>query len=66
MEANTRNTVGNKRMNQALLAIELTGVPWDFGALAFENLVIKADTTQTAWCTVRISLFFSLCFSVWR
>ncbi|RPA76657.1 hypothetical protein BJ508DRAFT_242477 [Ascobolus immersus RN42] len=43
--------LGNKRMNQALLAIELTGVPWDFGALQFDNLVIKADTTQTGWCT---------------
>lgn len=40
-----------KNMNQALLAIELYGVTWDFGALTWNNVVMVVNTTQTAWCT---------------
>jgi hypothetical protein len=31
---------GSKTMNQVLMAIELTGVSWDFGPLEFDNVVI--------------------------
>jgi hypothetical protein len=32
--------LGNKNFNQAILAIELTGVSWDFGELVWENVVM--------------------------
>lgn len=32
--------LGSKTFNQALFAIELTGVSWDFGPLVFNNVVI--------------------------
>jgi len=32
--------LGNKNFNQAILAIELTGVTWDFGELVWENVVM--------------------------
>ncbi|RDW66331.1 hypothetical protein BP6252_09966 [Coleophoma cylindrospora] len=40
-----------KNFNQALLAIELYSVAWDFGPLVFKNVVMEMNTTQTAWCT---------------
>lgn len=43
--------LGGKNFNQAILAIELTGVSWDFGELVWENVVMVMDTTKTAWCT---------------
>ncbi|KAE8442871.1 hypothetical protein EG329_002613 [Mollisiaceae sp. DMI_Dod_QoI] len=43
--------LGNKNFNQAILAIELTGVSWDFGELVWENVTMVMNTTQTAWCT---------------
>ncbi|KAF2449860.1 hypothetical protein P171DRAFT_469786 [Karstenula rhodostoma CBS 690.94] len=43
--------LGSKTFNQAIFAIELTGVSWDFGALAFNNVVITSSGTSTAWCT---------------
>jgi hypothetical protein len=38
-------------MNQAILAIELTNVSWDFGQLVWNNVVMVMNTTSTAWCT---------------
>ncbi|KAI0724767.1 hypothetical protein C8Q72DRAFT_937341 [Fomitopsis betulina] len=38
-------------MDQAIMAIELYDVSWDFGKLTFENVVIVANTTSTSWCT---------------
>ncbi|TFY67966.1 hypothetical protein EVJ58_g1297 [Rhodofomes roseus] len=38
-------------MDQAIMAIELYNVTWDFGALTFEDVVIVANTTSTSWCT---------------
>lgn len=32
--------LGSKTFNQAIFAIELTDVSWDFGALVFNNVVI--------------------------
>lgn len=32
--------LGNKNFNQAILAIELTGVSWDFGELVWEDIVM--------------------------
>ena len=32
--------LGNKNFNQAILAIELTGVSWDFGELVWEDVVM--------------------------
>ncbi|KAL2063728.1 hypothetical protein VTL71DRAFT_5533 [Oculimacula yallundae] len=43
--------LGYKNFNQALLAIELTGVTWDFGPLTWNNVVMVMNTTQTGWCT---------------
>ncbi|RDW71878.1 hypothetical protein BP5796_07912 [Coleophoma crateriformis] len=40
-----------KNFNQALLAIELYSVAWDFGPLVFKNVVMEVNTTATAWCT---------------
>ncbi|KAK2753903.1 hypothetical protein FQN54_007262 [Arachnomyces sp. PD_36] len=41
----------SKSFNQALFAIELTDVSWDFGPLAFRNVVIEATGTTTDWCS---------------
>ncbi|KAF7289286.1 Aldehyde dehydrogenase [Mycena indigotica] len=38
-------------MNQAIIAIELYNVAWNFGQFAFSNVVIVANTTSTSWCT---------------
>ncbi|KAH8596555.1 hypothetical protein B0O99DRAFT_685554 [Bisporella sp. PMI_857] len=43
--------LGYKNMNQAILAIELTNVSWDFGQLVWNNVVMVMNTTSTAWCT---------------
>jgi len=43
--------VGDKVFNQAIFAIELYTENWDFGSLVFKNAVIKANTTETAWCS---------------
>ncbi|PMD65652.1 uncharacterized protein K444DRAFT_625202 [Hyaloscypha bicolor E] len=40
-----------KNFNQALLAIELYDLTWDFGKLVFNNVVMVVNTTATAWCT---------------
>ncbi|EKD18113.1 hypothetical protein MBM_03885 [Drepanopeziza brunnea f. sp. 'multigermtubi' MB_m1] len=40
-----------KNFNQAVLAIELHGVDWDFGPLVWINVVMVMNTTETAWCT---------------
>ncbi|KAF8865241.1 hypothetical protein BDZ45DRAFT_440351 [Acephala macrosclerotiorum] len=53
-DANTAKNsfpLGNKNSNQAILAIESTGVTWTFGELSWEDIVIAMNTTQTAWCT---------------
>ncbi|KAF7539339.1 hypothetical protein G7054_g2293 [Neopestalotiopsis clavispora] len=34
-----------------LFAIELTGVSWDFGQLAFKNVRITSTGTDSSWCT---------------
>ena len=37
-------------MNQALLAIELYGVSWDFGKLTFEDVVIvRSQSSLSMW-----------------
>ncbi|KAF2183014.1 hypothetical protein K469DRAFT_635432 [Zopfia rhizophila CBS 207.26] len=43
--------LNSKTFNQALFAIELTGVSWDFGPLTFNNVVITSSGTDTKWCT---------------
>jgi len=40
-----------KNMNQALLAIELYDVTWNFGELIWNNVQMVINTTETAWCT---------------
>lgn len=50
-KASNTFALGGKKFNQAILAIELTGVSWDFGELVWENVVMVMNTTQIAWCT---------------
>ncbi|KUJ16291.1 uncharacterized protein LY89DRAFT_719044 [Mollisia scopiformis] len=40
-----------KNMNQALLAIELYDVTWNFGQLVWNNVQMVVNTTETSWCT---------------
>ncbi|KAI1075544.1 hypothetical protein F5B20DRAFT_559342 [Whalleya microplaca] len=42
--------LASKSFNQVLFAIELTGVSWDFGELAFTNVVITSTGTDSSWC----------------
>ncbi|KAG7528698.1 hypothetical protein FFLO_05993 [Filobasidium floriforme] len=42
--------LGDKRFNQAILAIERYDVPWDFGPLEFRDLRITATGTYDGWC----------------
>ncbi|RPA89966.1 hypothetical protein L873DRAFT_1719887, partial [Choiromyces venosus 120613-1] len=39
--------LGAKTMNQAIMAIELTGVSWDFGLLQFDNVAIVCPPSNT-------------------
>ncbi|KUI57152.1 hypothetical protein VP1G_04415 [Cytospora mali] len=44
--------LSDKDFNQALFAIELYDVSWNFGALTFEDVTIKAEgSTDSSWCT---------------
>lgn len=43
--------LGNKNFNQAILAIELTGVSWDFGELVWENVVMVSGSER--WSEIR-------------
>ncbi|KAI8962923.1 hypothetical protein F5Y11DRAFT_170816 [Daldinia sp. FL1419] len=45
--------LAGKSFNQALFAIELTGVNWDFGPLAFSNVVITSTGTDSSWCNTK-------------
>ncbi|OKL56563.1 hypothetical protein UA08_08080 [Talaromyces atroroseus] len=40
-----------KDFNQAIFAIELDGPSWDFGTLAYSNVVITSSGTDSSWCT---------------
>ncbi|KAI6084447.1 hypothetical protein F4821DRAFT_242878 [Hypoxylon rubiginosum] len=41
----------SKSFNQALFAIELYDVSWDFGPLAFSNVVITSEgSSDSSWC----------------
>ncbi|EIN06392.1 hypothetical protein PUNSTDRAFT_114974 [Punctularia strigosozonata HHB-11173 SS5] len=40
-----------RSMNQAIFAIELYDVSWNFGKLTFTDVVMVANTTSTSWCT---------------
>ncbi|KAH9884720.1 hypothetical protein F4778DRAFT_551831 [Xylariomycetidae sp. FL2044] len=43
--------LADKSFNQALFAIELTDVSWDFGPLAFSNVVITSTgSSDSSWC----------------
>ncbi|KAK9792776.1 hypothetical protein SCARD494_06644 [Seiridium cardinale] len=42
--------LASKSFNQVLFAIELTGVNWDFGQLAFNNVKITSTGTDSSWC----------------
>ncbi|KAI1453102.1 hypothetical protein F4805DRAFT_444716 [Annulohypoxylon moriforme] len=42
--------LGSKSFNQALFAIELYDVSWNFGQLAFSNVVITSTGTDSSWC----------------
>ncbi|KAI0129615.1 hypothetical protein BJ170DRAFT_617007 [Xylariales sp. AK1849] len=42
--------LASKSFNQVLFAIELTGVSWDFGQLAFNNVKITSTGTDSSWC----------------
>ncbi|PSR82928.1 hypothetical protein BD289DRAFT_343061, partial [Coniella lustricola] len=44
--------IADKDWNQAIFAIELYDVAWDFGALTFEDVTIVAEgSTSSTWCT---------------
>ncbi|KAK4500931.1 hypothetical protein PRZ48_009123 [Zasmidium cellare] len=40
-----------KRLNQALFAVELYDNSWDFGNVVFQDVEVVAETTETSWCT---------------
>ncbi|KAF2167625.1 hypothetical protein M409DRAFT_54206 [Zasmidium cellare ATCC 36951] len=40
-----------KRLNQALFAVELYDNNWDFGNVVFQNVQVVAETSETSWCT---------------
>ncbi|KAI0597389.1 hypothetical protein F4775DRAFT_559978 [Biscogniauxia sp. FL1348] len=43
--------LADKSFNQALFAIELTGVSWDFGPLEFTDVVITSTgSSDSSWC----------------
>ncbi|KAI1323449.1 hypothetical protein F5Y16DRAFT_425187 [Xylariaceae sp. FL0255] len=43
--------LSDKSFNQAIFAIELDGVTWTFGQLAFSNIVITSTgSTDSSWC----------------
>ncbi|KAK1483489.1 hypothetical protein CTAM01_13369 [Colletotrichum tamarilloi] len=44
--------LADKSFNQVLFAIELYDVSWDFGPLAFDNVVITSTgSSDSSWCT---------------
>ncbi|KAJ9143350.1 hypothetical protein NKR23_g6514 [Pleurostoma richardsiae] len=44
--------IAYKSFNQAIFAIELYDVTWDFGALEFKNVKIIAEgSSDSSWCT---------------
>ncbi|KAI4861190.1 hypothetical protein F4820DRAFT_79805 [Hypoxylon rubiginosum] len=44
----------SKSFNQALFAIELYDVSWDFGALTFSNVVITSTgSSDSSWCNTK-------------
>ncbi|KAH8679753.1 hypothetical protein BGZ60DRAFT_400617 [Tricladium varicosporioides] len=43
--------LAGKNMNQAILAIELNSVKWDFGKLVWNDVVMVVNGTETGWCT---------------
>ncbi|KAK3328534.1 hypothetical protein B0T19DRAFT_356973 [Cercophora scortea] len=49
---NNTFALANKSFNQAIFAIELYDVAWNFGPLTFKNVkIIAAGSTSTSWCT---------------
>ncbi|KAI2621831.1 hypothetical protein GGR54DRAFT_83258 [Hypoxylon sp. NC1633] len=46
----TSPIAASKSFNQAIFAIELYDVNWDFGQLAFSNVVITSTGTDSSWC----------------
>ncbi|KAI9664094.1 MAG: hypothetical protein M1821_007585 [Bathelium mastoideum] len=42
-----------KNFNDGVFAIELDGPSWDFGPLAFSNIVITSTGTDASWCTTK-------------
>ncbi|CAE6455584.1 unnamed protein product [Rhizoctonia solani] len=46
-------------MNRAILAVELTGVSFNFGPVVFKNLAITATTAASGWCGKTVSLGYS-------
>ncbi|KAI1370649.1 hypothetical protein F4677DRAFT_346807 [Hypoxylon crocopeplum] len=42
--------LASKSFNQAIFAIELYDVSWDFGPLTFSNVVITSTGTDSSWC----------------
>ncbi|EGO61476.1 hypothetical protein NEUTE1DRAFT_116120 [Neurospora tetrasperma FGSC 2508] len=44
--------LAGKSFNQAIFAIELYDVAWNFGPLTFKNVkIVATGSTSTAWCT---------------
>ncbi|KAL3428230.1 hypothetical protein PVAG01_01739 [Phlyctema vagabunda] len=49
---NTNSFPDEGILSQAIFAIELQeGAVWDFGAVAWSDITIVANTTSTAWCS---------------
>ncbi|KAG8797117.1 hypothetical protein FRC16_009216 [Serendipita sp. 398] len=46
-------------MNRAILAVELTNVPFNFGPVIYRNLKITATTAASGWCGKTVSLGYS-------
>ncbi|KAG8753920.1 hypothetical protein FRC14_005623 [Serendipita sp. 396] len=57
--ATTTLTIPNSTMNRAILAVELTNVPFNFGPVIYRNLKITATTAASGWCGKTVSLGYS-------
>ncbi|PVF97569.1 hypothetical protein CPB86DRAFT_419845 [Serendipita vermifera] len=57
--ATTTLNIPNNTMNRAILAVELTNVPFTFGPIIYRNLKITATTAASNWCYKTVSLGYS-------
>ncbi|KAL1746764.1 hypothetical protein HDZ31DRAFT_72721 [Schizophyllum fasciatum] len=49
-KASTTLDITGSTMNRAIFAVELTGVPFNFGPVIYRNVQITATTAASGWC----------------